>query len=325
MTKQQDRQLFVKKMDGSFELFDQFKLKDSLIKAGAQESQADKIVHTVVEAFLDEGKHTHAAGHGEISGKGKDSQPVGIYCSASEIYERAFHILKEHSRVIAARYSLRRSLLEFGPTGFPFEEYVAQLFGARWGLSAVTDQVVLGGCVPHEVDVVAWGKKTDNVTGDADIDEKLIMAEVKYHHDPASKTDLKVTLYVKARYDDLKENLYDYGGQKRKLDEGWLVTNTRFTDTAITYGECKGLKLLSWDYPEQENLRTMIEDTLLHPITCLTTLSSSEKRQLLEKDLVLAKNLFDNIKAMEILGFSKEKIEIVLDEVSEIIKTVPQG
>ena len=327
MTKQHDRQLFVKKMDGSFELFDQFKLKDSLIKAGAQENQADKIVHTVIEAFLDEGKHTHLANHGEVTGhgnkKGETHEPVGIYTSASEIYERAFHLLKDHSRVVAARYSLRRSLLEFGPTGFPFEEYVAQLFNARWGLEAVTDQVVLGGCVAHEVDVVAWGKRKDNVSGESEFDEKLIMAEVKYHHDPASKTDLKVTLYVKARYDDLRETLFDYGGRRRKLDEGWLVTNTQFTETAIIYGECKGLKLLSWNYPEKENLRTMIESTLLHPVTCLTTLNSAEKRHLLEKDIVLAKSLFDNVREMEILGFTKEKIEVILGEVSDIIKTVP--
>ncbi len=313
-----DRQLFVKKEDGSFELFDQSKIRSSLIKSGADENQADKIVHTVIEAFLDEGLHNHV----------DKEERTEIYCSASEIYERAFALLKESSRVVAARYSLRRSLLEFGPTGFPFEEYIAQLFKARWGLDSITDQVVLGGCVPHEVDVVAWGLRTDNITGLADNEaneEKLIMAEVKYHHDPASKTDLKVALYVKARYDDLAETTFDYGGKKRKLSEGWLVTNTRFTDTATTYASCKGIKLLSWDYPEEENLRTMIENTLLHPITCLTTLSSGEKRLLLERDIVLAKTLFDKISEMQILGFSKERIEIVLGEVTEIIKTVPSN
>ncbi len=315
MTKKHERQLFVKKEDGSFEIFDQFKLKDSLIKAGAQDSQADKIVHTVIEAFLDEGKHNHEKKDGSIE----------IFCSASEIYERAFALLKDASRVVAARYSLRRSLLEFGPTGFPFEEYVAGLFRAKWGLEAITDQVVLGGCVPHEVDVVAWGVRTDNLTGDADAEEKLIMAEVKYHHDPASKTDLKVALYVKARYDDLVGNMFDYGGKRMPLSEGWLITNTRFTDTAVAYGSCKGLKLLSWDYPENENLRTMIEDTLLHPITCLTTLSSGEKHQLLEKDIVLARSLFDKVREMEVLGFSKGKIEVVLEEVGEIINTVPSN
>ncbi len=190
-------------------------------------------------------------------------------------------------------------------------------------MEAITDQVVLGGCVPHEVDVVAWGKRKDNITGEESSEPMLIMAEVKYHHDPASKTDLKVSLYVKARYDDLEGNLFDYGGARRPLNEGWLVTNTRFTDTAVTYGSCKGLKLLSWDYPEEENLRTMIEDTMLHPVTCLTTLSSGEKRQLLERDIVLAKTLFDKVSEMEILGFSKDKIEVILGEVSEIIKTVP--
>jgi transcriptional regulator NrdR family protein len=305
-------QLFVKKEDGSFELFDQFKLRQSLVKSGAMENQADKIVHMVIEAFLDEGKRNHM-----------ENGRHEIYCSASEIYERAFLQLKTASRVVAARYSLRRSLLEFGPTGFPFEEYIAQLFRAKWGMEAVTDQVVVGSCVPHEVDVVAWGKKTDNVTGKQDAEEKLIMAEVKYHHDPGSKTDLKVTLYVKARYDDLKDNLYEYGGKKMPLSEGWLVTNTRFTDTAATYASCKNLKLLSWDFPEHENLQSMIESTMLHPVTCLTTLSSSDKRVLLEKDIVLAKTLFDNVKEMDMLGFSKQKIETVLDEVGEILKTVP--
>ncbi len=314
-----ERQLFVKKEDGSFELFDQFKLKDSLVKAGAQDNQADKIVHSVIESFMDDGKHNHEE---------RKNGATELYCSASEIYERAFAQLKDASRVVAARYSLRRSLLEFGPTGFPFEEYIAQLFSAKWGMESVTDQVVLGGCVPHEVDVVAWGLRTDNVTGVSDNDngeEKLIMAEVKYHHDPASKTDLKVALYVKARYDDLEGNVFDYGGKKRHLNEGWLVTNTRFTDTATSYGTCKGLKLLSWDYPEEENLRTMIENTLLHPITCLTTLTSGEKRQLLERDIVLAKTLFDKVREMETLGFSSKKIEIVLGEVSEIINTVPSN
>lgn len=309
MTRKHEHQLFVRKEDGSTELFDQFKLKESLIKSGAKEEQAEKILHSVVEAFIDEGRKIDKSG---------EQGAEDTYCTASEIYERAFSILKEASRVVAARYSLRRSLLEFGPTGFPFEEYIAQLFKAKWGFESITDQVVFGSCVPHEVDVVSWTEPTKNHPNG-----KLIMAEVKYHHDPASKTDLKVALYVKARYDDLKDNVFEYGDKKRKMDEGWLVTNTRFTDTAITYGTCKGLKLLSWDYPDTDNLQDMIETTMLHPVTCLVTLSGSEKRALLERDIVLAKSLFEKVKDMELIGFSKEKIETVLDEVSEIINTVP--
>ncbi len=297
--------LYVRKEDGTKEAFDQGKLYDSLVKSGAEPHQGDKIVRQVIEQMREENAKRNA----RTTGKPHEE----ILCTAGEIYHQAYSILKHASRVAAARYSLRRSLLQFGPTGFPFEEYIAELFRAKWGYEAITGQIVLGGCVPHEVDVVAWNK------------DKLVMCEVKYHSDAASKTDTKVALYVKARFEDLGNTVFDYGGINRKLSEGWLITNTRFTDTAITYAKCQGLNMLSWDYPEKNNLQQLIEATQLHPITCLTTISESDKRILMDKDIVLARGVYSKREILREIGFTERKIQELFNEVDEIMKTIPQG
>lgn len=292
--------LFVRKEDGTKEAFNEKKLYESLVKSGAEPHQAEKIVRQVIDQVREYQQEEIYNGNGE-----------GKITTASLIYQKAYEILKNAARVVAARYSLRRSLLEFGPTGFPFEQYIGELFKAKWGYEILVGQVVLGGCVPHEVDLVAWNPN------------KLIMAEVKYHSDAGSKTDLKVSLYVKARYQDIEASVFDYGGIKQKVSEGWLVTNTRFTETAIHYAECQNLKLLSWDYPRQDNLQDLIEFTKLHPITCLTSLSQSDKRVLMDKDIVLVKTLFDKKDELTNIGFTAEQIEELLSEASEVLKTTP--
>lgn len=281
--------IYVTKEDGSQELFIPEKLETSLVKAGANPTTAEKIVRDVLE---------------------KINKESLVQQTTTDIYKEAFKLLKDLSSASAARYSLRRSLMEFGPTGFPFEEYIAEIFKTQ-GYSTLTDQVVFGSCVPHEVDVVAWKK------------DKLIMTEVKYHNEPAGKTDLKVALYVKARYDDLRLNKYEYGmpqGESRNLDEGWLITNTKFTDTAITYATCSNVKLLSWDYPEEGNLRQLIEGAKLHPITCLTSITAAEKAELMKHKIVLCKTIFENHSALKALGFTELKIAKLMEEISDIMR-----
>lgn len=290
--------VYITKEDGSTEEFVTSKLETSLLRAGAQPTMADKIVREIVEDIN--------------TGVCDPDAKNGGVCTVNGVYRKAFEMLKHMSMSAAARYSLKRSILEFGPTGFPFEDYISEIFKAK-GYDTMTDQVVLGKCVPHEVDVVAWNK------------DKLVMCEVKYHHETGSKTDLKVSLYVKARRDDISENFYIYGDfPKRKVDEFWLITNTKFTDTAITYAECNNLKLLSWLYPTKGNLVDLIEETKLHPVTCLVSLTAQEKRMLLEHDIVLCKTIYEDRKILKDHGFSDEKIFKVIEEIGQIINLVPR-
>jgi hypothetical protein len=207
---------------------------------------------------------------------------------------------------LAVKYSLRRALSELGPDGFPFEKYVARIFEA-WGYESLTDQMVLGGCVAHEVDVVAWNK------------EKLVMVEAKFHNELGMKSDLKVALYVKARFDDLRGNMFRYGNIVRKLDEGWLITNTKFTDQAIHYGECQGIKMIGWNYPKKGNLQDIIEELHLHPFTCLVTLSNAHKRDLLSKGVVLCSDILNKPELLKDIGMNEGEAQTVIDEIKLVM------
>src|SRR5206468_6395376 len=141
------------------------------------------------------------------------------------IYKHAFSLLDKTEQQTAMRYSLRKAVLDLGPSGFPFEQLVAEMFKAQ-GYHVLTDQIVKGYCAEHEVDVVAWRPAQDRHKQD------LIMTEAKYHGQTELKSDLKIVLYVKARFDDLEKMTYTYDGHAYSLTEGWLVTNTKFTISA---------------------------------------------------------------------------------------------
>lgn len=269
------QQIFIVKNDGTREVFDGSKLENSLTKAGASKEVREKISHHI-------------------------SKEIEDGMSTSAIYRHAFELLHKFERPVAARYSLKRAIADLGPSGFPFEKFVSEIYRAK-GFETLTDQIVEGQCVSHEVDVVAWN------------DNKLIMAEAKFHNELGIKSDLKVALYVKARYDDLKNQEFVFGS-RRKLDEGLLITNTNFTEMAIRYCECAGVKLIGWNYPSVGNLHDMIEDLGLHPITCLTTISNSEKKTLMQKGITLCRNVRDSKDSLAQAGLTSETIDRAIDE-----------
>ncbi|MEY2664440.1 MAG: hypothetical protein RIT04_248 [Candidatus Parcubacteria bacterium] len=272
--------MYITKADGGKELFEEEKLVDSLRRVGGSE----ELIASVVE---------------KVESEMRDGMTTG------EIYAHAFELLRQRSSHVAVKYSLRRALSELGPNGFPFEKFIAEIF-KTWGYQTLTDQTVMGSCVPHEVDIVAWNP------------EKLIMVEAKFHNEFGIKSDVKVALYVKARFDDIKGAIYDYGGIKREMTEGWLVTNTKFTDQAIRYGECKGLKMIGWNYPARGNLQQIIEGSGLHPFTCLSTLSNVHKRALLDRGILLCRDIKAQPAILKELGMDMAKANAVIDEINEV-------
>lgn len=267
------------KGDGSRERFETDKLRDSLKKSGASAETVEKIV-AHVEREMQDGSTT------------------------SEIYKHAYFLLHRLETKAAFNYSLRRAIMSLGPTGFPFEKYVAHIFRER-GYTTLTGEVARGGCVEHEIDLVAWNEK------------KLIMGEVKFHNESGVKTDLKVALYVKARFDDLREQTFFYG-HRRPVDEYWLITNTKFTTTAIDYGMCKGLMMISWNFPDKGNLQDMIADSNLHPITCLSTLTHGQIAQIISRGMVLCKELAGHHGLLKEIGLSDEAAYAVMEEIGHL-------
>ncbi|MES2668389.1 MAG: ATPase [Patescibacteria group bacterium] len=267
------------KADGSVEVFDGLKLESSLRKAGALDATAERIRHTI-EASM------------------------GPTAQSADIYRRAFQMLRQDARPVAARYSLRRALFDLGPSGHPFEDFVAELF-KKEGWTVEGRRIIPGKCVPHEVDVYASRGN------------EHLAAELKYHNSPGYKTDVKVALYVKARFDDIFQCKEDEA-KTCPVDIGFLITNTKFTKQAIDYATCSGMGLLGWSYPREGNLYDRIVAAGLYPVTALTMLKKAEKRLLIDKGIVTCDLVAQHRDVLRSIGLTPERIGSVVAEVNTL-------
>lgn len=235
--------LNVIKASGEIEPFSEEKVRSSLKRAGADEETTKRLVAHVESELYD-----------------------GI--STQQIYNHIFDLLRKEKSDLASRYNLKKAIMELGPTGFPFERFVAGILAA-YGYQVEVDQTIEGKCATHEIDVMAQKG------------QEKFMVECKYHNHPGIKCEIKTALYVYARFLDVQNS----------FNQGWLVTNTKITSEAQDYARCAGLKVISWDYPPQESLRFLIEKSGLHPITAMESLSKAEKRRFLERGIVFQKDL----------------------------------
>lgn len=264
------------KADGSKEIFDPERLVSSLKRSGAKDFSAEHIAQAITET-------------------------VSPGTSSKEIYSRAFALLRREARPVAARYALRRALLELGPSGHPFEDFISHLYRAE-GWQVETRKVMQGKCVAHEVDFYASHKEQN----------EFLAAELKYHNDPGYKTDLKVALYVKSRFDDIFA--CDESMRSCPIDRGVLVTNTKFTSEAIAYAECSGVELLGWGYPSDNSLFMRMSRAKVYPITALTGLSRAEKRLLIERGIIAVDEIVKNRRALDSLHLSSERVGEIIAE-----------
>lgn len=224
-----------------------------------------------------------------------------------EIYKHIREFLgKSVSPYTKSLYGLKQAIMQLGPSGFPFEKFVSQVLEYH-GFETEVDVIVSGKCVDHEVDVLA---RKDN---------RQYMMECKFHTTPGTRSDVKVALYVQARFEDIQANTGSQLREKVLISQPWLVTNTKFTTEAIEYGNCVGMKVMGWNHPETGDLRGLIESVGLHPITCLTTLTHEQIKYLLDKGIVLCRQLVSDKDSLEEAGVSKETIEQALKEISLII------
>lgn len=273
-------EIFVIKASGEREQFSREKLLNSLNRAGASPDVAEKIASQIEK--------------GVKSGT-----------RVSDIYHTAFSLLHKLERGAAGRYSLKMAIMALGPTGHPFERLVGEILEAE-GFSVEVGQIAQGACVEHEVDVVA--RKGD----------RRIMVECKFHNEQGIRTDVKVALYVQARFEDIEKKHAVEPNYVQKFHEAWLITNTKLTSSAIRYASCAGLTAIGWNYPANRSLQNLIEQSDLHPLTCLTTLSEAQKRQLLDAGLVLCGDIAEREDALSLLGLNDKEIREVRQEVSNV-------
>ncbi|WP_166961655.1 ATP cone domain-containing protein [Yeosuana marina] len=228
--------------------------------------------------------------------------------TTKKIYQMAFKMLKGKSRASASRYKLKKAIMELGPTGFPFEKFVGKILGHE-GFQTEVGVIIQGHCVKHEVDVTALK------------DNRHYMIECKYHSDQGRFCNVKIPLYIQSRFLDVEKQWEKQPGHETKFHQGWVYTNTRFTTDAIQYGTCMGLGLVSWNYPINNSLKYRIDQSGLHPLTALTTLTKAEKSRLLDKGIVLCKELHENPDLLEKIGVPKSRHKNILEDSEELCRS----
>jgi len=270
----------VKKNSGEMVLFDTQKLKSALYRSGARKDEINCIISEILKKLYD-----------------------GI--TTKRIYQIAYSILRKKSHNVAGRFRLKKAVLDLGPSGYPFEKFVGRLLSYK-GYDVEVSKIIQGNCVTHEVDVIAKNET------------EHIYIECKFHRD-RKKNDVKIPMYIKSRFDDIRNNLKKLDENKNIDIKGMLITNTRFSTDAENFGNCSGLTLIGWDYPKQGNLRDWIDQSGYHPITSLSTLAKKHQQKLLEKDIILCREIEPNINILEEVGVKHKDLKKIIREANEVM------
>lgn len=258
------------KANGQKEVFSETKLLRSIQKIGIPEEIQQEVL-----------KHVHEKLYENIP--------------TSEIYHHITEFLDTSSHKFSkSKYSLKQAIMDLGPTGYPFEDYVAHLLQAE-GYEIKVRTILQGKCISHEIDVIAQKE------------EEKLMVEAKFHNGNGIKTDVQVALYTYARFQDVTV--------KEQFTKPLLVTNTKATNDAISYAQCVGMNIITWSYPEDKSLRDMVEKYHLYPITALHSLPNSYKQTLLEQGIVLCRDICANHALLTQLSLPQEKDEEILKEI----------
>jgi hypothetical protein len=300
----QKTELYITKASGERSLYDRQKLIRSMVRSGASVQTAEHVAADI-ERDIEQGMSTR------------------------KIYQRAFKLLRQNSVKIATQYNLKHAMMLLGPSGYPFELFVGELFRAE-GYEVKVGQMLRGKCVQHEVDVVAFRENY------------LVMCECKFRNQPGSKTDVKVALYVHSRFNDLRNeiephaedflksmefgpfggngNVSGYNPDRPISMQGCIVTNAKFTEDAVQYGNCSNMFLIGWDHEGPDSLLGMIRRTKRVPVTVLKSITHNEITRIIGKGIVICRDLYQKIEVVDHLGIDEAKKRRLVVELEHILE-----
>lgn len=274
--------MLVKKYSGELVSFDKSSLVHSLSKSGASRQEVDKVFNGIESQLYNE-------------------------ITTKKLYQLAFNELKKIRKSYAARYSLKKALRDLGPDGYNFEVWVTRLF-EEMGCKATHGKTLQGNAVTHEIDVIAVKNG------------ELQLAECKFRNDVDAKIPVTTPMYFLSRFNDLKENEFEFFGQKYKPGKGWLITNAYLTSDAINFADYYGVNLISWNYPNESNIKNRVDSGGLYPITCLTTLNKLQKGILLKEKIILVKDLLtQEDKVVSIINLTNSQKRKLFEEAKELV------
>ncbi|MEK7546206.1 MAG: ATP cone domain-containing protein [Patescibacteria group bacterium] len=243
--------MYIVKSTGATESFSREKLRGGLRRSGVPDHLVDRILNAVAERVKN----------------GTTTRQIAALVNQQ---------LKRESRAHSYRYTLREGLLKLGPAGFKFEKYVGSILNA-YGYETSYPEEFHGACVDHEVDILA--KK----------DGKTVMIEAKFRNDFDYFVKLRDVMAAWTRFQDLNDGARQ--GKCPKFDSLWIVTNGKISSRSMKFGECKGIRLLGWNYPKDESFAHFVDHASLYPITVLHELSAKELASLSDREMMLCRDV----------------------------------
>jgi hypothetical protein len=217
-------------------------------------------------------------------------------------------LFRKKREAAALRYELKKALYRLGPTGYPFEHFIGELF-SRQGYETEVGCIVQGACVSHEIDVIATG------------DDVQYLVECKYTRSQGKRVNVQTPLYLHSRVEDISEKRKELPQYESLRFTAALITNARFSSDTITYGECKGIALLAWDYPVDAGLKDMIQRFNIFPITILTQLTRSQKLLLMKGGIVTCAQLLNDTRILQEFHMSEKREHRVIREAESITRS----
>jgi len=267
--------LFVINASGEKEPFSSKKVYRSTRRAGASREVAQRITETI-------------------------KREVYPNITTLEIFRRIKALLHRKAPKSALRFSIKEGIRKLGPTGFPFEKYIAEVLKSL-GYKVRINQFLPGRCIKnYEIDFVAEKGKT------------VYVGECKYRHLSGERVRSSDALMNYARFMDITKGRY-FKSKKRQgfAIKTMMITNTKFTNRTVRYARCIGFELLGWSYPRNRGLESLIETEKLYPITILPSFKGYLKEIFVQKRKMLACDLLNTPanKLAQILGVRQKEIE----------------
>jgi len=146
------------------------------------------------------------------------------------------------------------------------------------GYGVTPNQIIRGRCVEHEIDAVARR------------DDETVLIEIKHHYKYHTSTGLDVVRQMRATFEDITEG-FDLGLNSINFNKSMVVCNTKFSNHARRYAECRNIDHIGWNTPHEHGLGRIINEKKLHPITLIKNLDRTTEMKLGNKGIVLLRQL----------------------------------
>ena len=104
------------------------------------------------------------------------------------------------------------------------------------------------------------------------------------------------------------------------MDGFYVASNTSFTQDALTYADGTGLKILGINAPRDNSFLDQVMAMHLYPITSLKRLSKGMVQELIERGVILVKDIPANIHILHRIGIEENEVNLLLGDMETLLR-----